>query len=115
MTEPLTNWLEEEEEKLTKNVDYEKLPALKLTPNVITEMLIDFSAPFKEWVGEDAKGMPVKKKIIPVTVAGVKMNFWLNVKNPLYTDIIKAAKTGQVTFKVLQTGTQQNTKYVLVK
>lgn len=110
-----TNWLEEESKLLTTPTNYEELPSLKLTPNVVTEITIDFSKPFQEWNGEDVKGKPTKKKIIPVTLAGTRMNWWLNVKNPVYREIINGGKTGIKVFKVLQTGTQQNTKYVLVK
>lgn len=115
MTEQITNWLDTEAEQLTKHADYEKLPSLKLTPNVVTDIIVDSSVPFQEWSGEDSKGKPIKKKIIPVTVAGQKMNFWLNVKNPLYAEIVNSARAGQKSLKILQTGTQQNTKYVLVK
>ena len=115
MTDNIQNWLNDEAKKFAQTKDYETLPSLKLTPNVITEFVVDVSKPFQEWDGEDAKGNPIRKKIIPVNVAGVKMNFWLNVKNPLYSEIINAAAKGQTTFKVLQTGTQANTKYVLVK
>jgi hypothetical protein len=115
MTEQQTNWLDEEAKQLTNNVNYEKLPSLKLTPNVVTEITIDFSKPFEKWSGLDSKGNPITKKIIPVIVSGTRMNFWLNIKNPLYSEIIKAGKAGQIAFKVLQTGTQANTKYVLVK
>ena len=109
------NWLSEEAKKFASKNDFEKLPSLKLTPNVVTEITVDVSKPFVEWEGEDAKGGLVKKKIIPVTVAGAKMNFWLNVRNPLYAEIISAASKGQMVFKILQTGTQAATKYVLVK
>ena len=115
MTDKQNNWLAEEAKLFTQDKTYEKLPSLKLTPNVVTEFVIDVSKPFQEWNGEDAKGQDIRKKIIPVNVAGVKMNFWLNVRNPLYKEIINACNNGQTKFKVLQTGTQQNTKYVLVK
>ena len=108
-----TNWREEEAKNLTSNTSYEQLLALKLQPNVVTEITVDFSKPFEKWQGQDTKGNIVTKKIIPVTVGGIRMNWWLNVKNPIYAEIIKAV--GQTTFKVLQTGTQANTKYVLVK
>ena len=112
-TIPETNWRDEEAKSLTQHSDYEELPSLKLTPNVVTEITIDFSKPFEKWSGQDAKGNPVTKKIIPCTVNGTRMNFWLNVRNPLYAELIKAQ--GQTVFKILQTGTQANTKYVLVK
>jgi hypothetical protein len=110
-----TDWLQQELNSQPKSQDYEELPSLKLTPNVITELVVDFSVPFTSWSGTDAKNNPITKKIIPVTVNGVRMNFWLNVKNPLYKDILSLGVAGVSTIKVLQTGTQANTKYVLVK
>lgn len=115
MEQNISNWLEEEAKKLTQPTNYEELPSLKLTPNVVTEMDIDITKEFQEWIGEDAKGKAITKKIIPVVVNGNRMNFWLNVRNPLYRDIINGLKAGNTKFKVLQTGTQANTKYVLVK
>ena len=110
----IQTWLNEEVKKLTTRADYEELPSLKLTPNVVTELTIDFSKPFDMWSGEN-NGKPVTKKIVPVILNGTKMNWWINVKNPIYADLIKAGSQGQRTFKILQTGTQANTKYVLVK
>lgn len=110
-----TSWLDEEAKQFTNsNATYEELPSLKLQPNVIAELIIDFSKPFDEWTGEQ-NGKTIKKKIIPVTLSGTRMVWWLNVKNPIYKDIIQAAKLGQKVFKILQTGTQAATKYVLVK
>ena len=113
-TPKITNWLEEEAKTLTQHIEYEELPSLKLTPNVVTEITIDFSKPFEQWEGEN-NGKPVTKKIIPVSVGGVKYNWWLNIKNPVYKDVIHAGREGKTSIKVLQTGTQRNTKYVLVK
>jgi hypothetical protein len=107
-------WLDEEAKQLTEHKDYEELPSLKLVPNVVTELLIDFSKPFDKWVGEN-QGKQVTKKIIPVTLNGTRMVWWLNVKNPIYREIVTLGQSGQSTIKVLQTGTQANTKYVLVK
>jgi hypothetical protein len=110
---PESTWREEEAKEITTRANYEELPSLKLQPNVITEIVIDFSKPFEKWTGNDAKGQPITKKIIPCSVNGVRMNFWLNVKNPIYAEIIKAQ--GQTTFKILQTGTQAKTQYQIVK
>lgn len=107
-------WLDEEAKTFTAQATYEELPSLKLTPNVIAEITIDFSKPFQEWVGEN-NGKTVTKKIIPIVLAGTKMVWWLNIKNPVYREIITSGKAGTTAFKVLQTGTQANTKYVLVK
>ena len=114
MTEQQTNWLDEEAKQFTSTATYEELPSLKLQPNVIAELTIDFSVPFQTWTGEN-NGKTVTKKIIPVVLAGQRMVWWLNTKNPIYKEIITAGRNGTKQFKVLQTGTQQNTKYVLVK
>ena len=107
-------WLNEEMKQFTEQRTYEELPSLKLVPNVVTEIEVDFSKPFEKWVGE-TQGKSVTKKIIPILLNGNKMNWWLNVKNPVYSEIVKLGSQGQTKFKVLQTGSQANTKYVLVK
>lgn len=114
----INNWLAEENNSILSNTtNIEKLPSLKLSPNVVTEIKIDFSKPFEKWVDEEMK---ITKKIIPITIKDadgkdVRMNWWLNVKNPVYSDIVKLGLQGKTEFKILQTGTQANTKYVLVK
>lgn len=113
--EKQNTWLDEEAKNLTEHKTYEDLPALKLVPNVVAELTLDFSKPFDKWDGKDAKGEPITKKIIPVTLNGTRMVWWLNVKNPVYREVILLGQQGKNTIKVLQTGTQANTKYVLVK
>lgn len=108
------NWLQNEVKSLSKPLDFEELPSLKLQPNVIAEFEIDFSKPFGEWKTEE-EGKTTVKKIIPVVVNGQKMNWWLNTRNPVYAEIIKLGAGGQKMFKVLQTGTQKSTRYNLVK
>lgn len=116
MVENMTDWLNAEANKLVQPTQYEELPSLKLQNNVVTEFTIDFSKPFREFLEKDEKGTVLKTtKIIPVINNGNRMNFWLNVKNPIYRDIINLGKNGQTQFKVLRTGTQDKTKYVLVK
>ncbi|NCD06785.1 MAG: hypothetical protein EOL97_11745 [Spirochaetia bacterium] len=114
MTEENENWLNEELGQQSTHTDYEQLPSLKLTPNVVVELIIDFSKPFEKWSGEQA-GKTIVKKIIPVTVNGTKMNWWVNVANPIYREILALGVAGINTVKVLQTGTQANTRYVIVK
>jgi hypothetical protein len=107
-----TNWLQKEAEELkTTAFDEDRAPALKLEENKITEIVVDFSKPFEEWVDEETK---TKKKIIPVTCKGEKLVWWLNVRNPVYHQIVQKGTEGVTTFKVLQTGSKQNTKYNLV-
>ena len=108
-----TDWLAQEEATFKNaNTEFEQLPSLKLVQNEIVEFDIDFTKPFEKWSDETNNTM---KAIIPVTKAGVKHNFWLNIKNPLYHEIIRAGRTGQTHFKVLQTGSAKQTKYTLIK
>lgn len=111
MTTP--TWLDEEEKNLTKPFDGDRLPSLKLEPNKITEVIVDYSAPFGKWEGEQG-GKKIKKAIVPVTVADEKKNFWINTKNPLYASIVKGGKAGQVKYKIVATGSQADTRYNLV-
>ena len=109
-----TDWLAKEEElfKNTVTTQFEQLPSLKLVQNELTEIDVDFSKPFQKWTDESTGTI---KAIIPVTKQNVKMNFWLNIKNPLYVELIRAGRNNITHFKILQTGTLKNTKYTLVK
>jgi hypothetical protein len=109
-----TDWLTQEQEELNQqtNFDGEKLPSLKFEENKTIEFTVDFSKKFEQWKDTENNSL---KKIIPVTEKDVKKILWLNVKNPLYKDLINAGKEGQKTFKVMQVGTQKNTKYILIK
>ena len=108
------NWLAKEEEELSKqtNFDGEKLPSLQFEENKVVKFTVDFAKPFPEYDDQVNKSI---KAIIPVTQGEVKLNLWLNKKNPLYKDLIHAGKEGQKDFAVMQIGTQANTKYNLVK
>jgi hypothetical protein len=91
------------------------LPSLKFEENHIVEIEIDFTTPFQKYTTTNHKGQPITKAIIPVKLGNEKQNWWLNTKNPIYREVVKLGKEGVRKFKVLQTGTQANTKYVLVK
>lgn len=112
-TEEQKNWLTEELEQVKEtSFDGERKPALKLEENKIVEMTIDFSQPFEKWTDTENGSL---KKIIPVCVGEVDLVWWLNVKNPIYHQVIEKGAVGQTVFKVLQTGSQKNTKYTLVE
>ena len=49
-------------------------------------IIIDFSEPFKKWKDTENESM---KKIIPVRVGEVDLVWWLNVKNPIYQQIME--------------------------
>lgn len=112
------NWTEQEKAELGTQTEtvFEKLPSLKLEENKITELSIDLMEKFKTYEATDMKGQPVKKAIIPVLCNGVKMNWWLNKKNPVYREILDMA-AGKTTLiiKVVQTGNKQTTKYAILK
>jgi len=108
-----TNWMDDEMEQLNTQSEFDgvKLPALQLHENQIAEFEVDFSKPFDKWYDDVNK---VNKAIIPITQNGEKKVWWLNVKNPVYKDIIHSGKDGKTKFKVMQTGNQKLTKYNLV-
>jgi len=108
-----SNWLNKEAEKLKETAfDGERKPALKLEENKVITMTIDFSEPFQEWRDQENQSI---KKIIPVRVGEADLVWWLNVKNPIYGEIIRLGSEGQTQFKVMQTGTAKATKYNLIK
>lgn len=113
-TQTNLSWLQQEATALAKNTtQYERLESLQLKDGTLVTFTIDASKPFEEW-SEEKNGKVTVKKIIPVTHKGVKKNLWLNVKNPLYSQLIKKLLEGQLEFTVSTTGTQQDTKYTLV-
>lgn len=112
-TEENKEWLTEELKEIKEtSFDGERKPALQLEENKTIEMTIDFSKPFEKW--KDTENETIKK-IIPVKVGEVELVWWLNVKNPVYHQIIELGAKGQTTFKILQTGSKQTTKYILVE
>jgi len=109
------DWLKQEAETLKESAfDGERKPALKLEENKLVTMTIDFAEPFQKWE-DNSDGKSTVKKIIPVKVGEVELVWWLNVKNPIYGEIIKKGAEGQTVFKVMQTGIQDKTKYNLVE
>ena len=107
------DWLQSEAKEIEENkFSGELLPALSLEEGKVTTFEVDFGKPFEKWTDPDSKML---KKIIPVTHNEQKMVLWLNVKNPLYGEIVAAGVKGQKVFKVMRTGQKQNTRYTLVK
>lgn len=115
LTQPQKSWLDEESEELAKGFTGERLPYMKFEENKIIEIDVDFSKPFANHTDKGMDGKEKTKAIIPVTHNGERKNWWLNKSNPTYRELVTLGKVGQTHFKILQTGNQQNTKYVLVK
>lgn len=111
----ITNWLDEEIQHTTNGTVYTKLPTVQFVENKIIVLDIGFDKPFEKWTG-DSRGRTgqVTKAIIPCLQDGQLKNWWLNIKNPTYSEIIKRGKAGQRTFKLLQVGTQATTQYKIV-
>lgn len=112
----LNSWLDEEAKNVASTSPGEKMPSMKFEENKIVEFTVDFSVPFQKWTGDAGKG-EVMKAIIPCVDSRdkVKKNLWLNVKNPLYSELIQRGTKGQTVFKVIQIGQQANTQYKLVE
>ena len=101
----------------------ERLPAFMFEENKIAEIKIDFSKPWDKWTDPESGTV---KKIIPMTVvsatdkegknlAGQRMVFFLNVKNPTFREILTAGTKGQSVFKIIRTGKAMATRYQIVK
>lgn len=111
------NWLKlEYESQMDSSYDGERLEALKLEENKLVEFTVDLETPFEKYVQRNEDGKEVIKKIIKVHHKGALKNLWLNVRNPLYGQIVKHCyEFGNNTFKVMTTGTQDKTRYTLVE
>ena len=110
------DWIADEKAALGTQTNFEKLPPLKLVENEVTEITIDCSKKWDIYNTTNMKGDKVVKAIIPVLSAGQKMNFWLNKRNPLYRELLDLCLGKQaIIVKIMQTGTQADTKYILVK
>lgn len=106
-------WLKNEIDGIASPGDFERLPSLIFEENKTIEFDISKDdMPFQRW--EDSVNK-VTKKIIPVTHSGERKNLWLNVKNPLYKQILESLQKDITHFKVMQVGNQANTKYILVE
>ena len=106
------NWLEDELKATTAPLPYDKRPALKLQPNKVVELEVDFSKPFYKWEDRIHKSF---KAVIPVKVNGENLSFWVNVKNPIYRILCEKGKLGITKLKIVQTGSQAETRYNLVE
>jgi len=106
-----TDWLQEEVKEINENkIEGDFAPAIKFEENKTYEIEIDFSKPFQKWTSLEG----VIKKIIPIIYNSQNFSFWLNVRNPTYSKIIGSGLLGQKKFKILRTGKNAETKYVIV-
>jgi len=110
-TPKVIDWLEEETKNTQPTPTGERLPALKLEVGKIISFTVDFTNPFNKWSAADG----TVKALIPVTHKTERKILWMNVKNPLYQEILRRGKAGQRVFKVSTTGAAKETRYALVE
>ena len=112
MTQTNITWLEIEDNNLqAAKKTFETLEPLKLEDGKLTKFIVEVTdKPFENYIVDGTT-----KKIIPVIHDGKKKNLWLNVKNPLYSDLIKQLKEGKREFTVFTTGKGKETRYSLVQ
>jgi hypothetical protein len=107
------NWLEQEEATFPE-MPSELTPSLKLqTEGQPYTIIIDFSQPFDKRPDKFHEGLTKAK--IPCTYEGQQRIFWLNIKNPIYKDIIRAGRAGQTVFNIVRTGSEAKTRYILLR
>ena len=111
----MSKWLEEEQKKMDEQSTEDFLPALKIPSGTPITIDVDFSKPFGEWESEGKF-----KALIPVSIEdgtgkSERFTFWLNKRNPLYKEIIQKGRTGQTKFSFVKTGSQSDTKFIILK
>jgi len=113
--EQQTNWLDTELNSLVnQNETAGNYPeSLKLIENKITEIEFDFTkAPEKK---PNKMNPTTTQALMPCKVGDKSYTFWLNTSNPLYHELLKAAKAGKNKLKILRTGKQKDTRYTIVE
>lgn len=113
-----SDWLENELQDITSTSTFagERLPSLKFEENKPLLLEIDFSKPFYKWQGFNFnKKEQITKAVIPLLCNNVRMAWWLNIKNPIYKDIVRLGREGQTKIKVVQIGIAQATRYTILK
>lgn len=107
------DWIQKELDEIgNAEFEGERLPALKFEEGKITEFEVDTTTEFQKWIDPNDQTV---KKIMPVSKDGERFVVWLNVRNPLYRQILEKLKEGQNKMRVLRTGQRENTRYTLVK
>lgn len=117
-----SDWLDAEvklmEQQPQGGQTYEKLPSPKFVERKIETLFIDASKQFERWT-DNRDGKEKTKAIIPCVHNGIKCNFWLNLKNPFYKDVIHACAAAEdkskVKVQLVQTGTKESTRYASVQ
>ena len=116
-----SNWLDEEAKSVDAQGDFgPKLPSPMFEDGKITIMNLNATKEFQKWTDPETK----KTKAIISCTSDVdgkaqKCNWWVNLRNPIYKEIIHRCKDAKdksgVLVKILQSGTQDKTRYTLIK
>lgn len=111
-----TDWLTQEAEQFAPTTTYDKTPNLKIEPNKVYELEIDFNKPFYKFASKykNSKGDVITKVVIPVTYGGQKLTWFLNSANPLYRQVIESGIKKQNVIKIVATGIGMDIKYNMV-
>lgn len=95
----------------SKPENFETTDALKLESGKITKFTIDLTRGVKEWTADDG----TLKKIIPVISKGEKKVVFLNVKNPLWSQLKEKIRKNQLDISISTTGSAKQTRYTIME
>ena len=107
----INEWIQNELNNMSVREEFVKAPALKPKENVPFEIEVNTTKPFETWKSQDGLNT---KKIILVKNEGEEKIWWLNPANPTYKELLQKLTKGETKFKLIQTGTQKNTRYVFI-
>lgn len=114
----IPNWLEEEQKGLPATTQFVNRTSILefLSEGKTVDLSFDLTKPFKTYPDQENK---VTKKIIECVLhkedGKIEDVVWfLNVKNPVYSEILTKLKSGITRLKIKQTGTGKKTRYEIV-
>jgi hypothetical protein len=90
----------------------QKQETLDFVEGTIYEIIVDFSLPFAKVQSKYNEN--VTQAVVPVKYQGKDMIWWVNIKNPIYKQLIDLAKIGKNAIKVVRTGKLKATRYNIV-
>ena len=108
---PETTWEQELAKPKSQSENFDQTGAMKLESGKTTKFTLDLSRTIKEWTADDG----TIKKIIPVTFKGEPKVLFVNVKNPLYSQLLERVKAGKLEVSVSTTGSAKQTRYSIME
>ena len=104
-------WLEAE----SKSLEMPTLPkqeTLDFEEGKIYEIVIDFSKPFAKVQSKYNEN--VTQAVVIIQHEGKEKIWWVNIRNPIYKQIVDLGKTGKNALKIVRTGKLKATRYNIV-